>query len=138
MKGIDQMKVLEPIKIGKLNLKNRFIMAAMGPELGHFDERTVEYYVRRAAGGASMILTNVIATEAIDGPGPSSTLTEESFAGFKELVERSHEYDCKVCIQIMPGVGLGGMGEGRTLPATVSARPLYPGADINLDRKSVV
>lgn len=127
------MKVLEPIKIGDLELKNRFVMAAMGPELGDFDERTIEYYVRRAVGGASMIMTNIIATEEIDGAGPSSTLTEESFEGYRTLVSRAHEYDCKVCIQIMPGVGLGGKSESRALPATVSARPLYPGSDINFE-----
>ncbi len=125
------MKLLEPIKIGNLELKNRYVMVAMGPELGNFSERTNEYYIRRAQGGASMIMTNVIATEAIDGPGPSSTLTEESFEGFKDLVERSHEYDCKVCIQIMPGIGLGTKAKDREKPASVSATPLYPGSDIN-------
>ncbi|MDF2923865.1 MAG: NAD(P)-binding protein [Paenibacillaceae bacterium] len=119
------MKSLQPIEIGSLVLKNRFIMAAMGPELGDFDARTVDYYVRRAKGGAAMILTNVIATEAIDGHGPSSTLTEESFAGFKSLVDQAHEYGCKVCIQIMPGVGLGGKAPHRTMPASVSADMMF-------------
>lgn len=125
------MKVLEPIKIGNLNLKNRYVMVAMGPELGHFTKRTNDYYVRRAEGGASMIMTNVIATEAIDGPGPSSVLTEDSYDGFKDLVDRSHEHDCKVCIQIMPGVGLGTKSEDRQIPASASATTLYPGAEIN-------
>ena len=127
------MKTLNPISIGNINLKNRFIMAPMGPELGNFDESTVAYYLERAKGGASMIMTNVLATEAIDGHGPSSTLTEESFEGFKLLVEESHKYDCKICIQIMPGVGLGGKAANRTKPASASAIPLYPGASITFD-----
>ena len=127
------MKVLEPIKIGKLELKNRFVMVAMGPELGNFDTRTVDYYLARAKGGASMIMTNVIATEAIDGHCPASTLTEESFNGFKNMVERAHEYGCKVCLQIMPGIGLGGKAEGRVKPASASALPLYPGSDYTFD-----
>lgn len=127
------MKTLNPISIGNINLKNRFIMAPMGPELGNFDERTVAYYLERAKGGASMIITNVIATEAIDGHGPSSTLTEESFEGFKLLVDESHKYDCKICIQIMPGVGLGGKADNRIKPASASAIPLYPGASITFD-----
>lgn len=131
--GGHSMKAFQPISIGNLELKNRYIMAAMGPELGNFDERTVEYFVRRAKGGASMLLTNVMATEAIDGHGPSSTLTEESFEGFKSLVTKAHEYDCKICIQIMPGVGLGGMAEGRLKPASASAIPLYPGSDVTFD-----
>lgn len=130
------MRVLEPIKIGNLTLKNRFIMAAMGPELGNFDKGTLEYYLRRAKGGASMILINTIATEAIDGHGPSAVLTEESYDGFKELADNAHTYGCKVCIQIMPGVGLGGMAPGRTKPASASALPIYPGADITFDELS--
>lgn len=123
------MKALEKIKIGNLELKNRYVMVAMGPELGNFNEKTNDYYLRRAKGGASMIMTNVIATEAIDGPGPSATLTKESFKGYKDLVDRAHEYDSKVCIQIMPGIGLGGKAEDREKPASVSALPLYPGLD---------
>ena len=127
------MKVLEPIKLGKLELKNRLIMVAMGPELGNFDSRTVDYYVARAKGGASMIMTTVIATEAIDGHSPASTLTEESYDGFKKLVDKAHEYGCKICIQVMPGIGLGGMAEGRLKPASASALPLYPGSEITYD-----
>lgn len=131
------MKVLEPIKIGNLELKNRFVMVPMGAELGNFDPRTVEYYLSRAKGGASMVMTTVIATEAIDGHTPASTLTEESFAGFKELVERSHEFDCKICLQIVPGIGLGGMAEGRLKPASASAVPLYPGSEITFDELTI-
>lgn len=125
------MKALETIKIGNLELKNRYVMVAMGPELGDFTKRTNDYYVRRAEGGASMIMTNVLATEAIDGSGPSSILSEESYEGFKDLVDRSHQHNCRVCIQIMPGVGLGTKAEDREVPASASATPLYHGADIN-------
>lgn len=130
------MRLLEPIKIGTLELKNKIVMVAMGPELGDFDQGTIDYYVRRAQGGASMIMVNVLATKDIDGPGPSSLLNEESYPGFKKLVDRCHEYDCKVCIQIMPGVGLGTKSEDRQIPASASATPLYPGSEINFEELS--
>lgn len=131
------MKLFQPIKIGNLTLKNRVIMAPMGPELGNFDPRTNGYYVRRAKGGASMITTNVLATEKFDGHGPSSLLNEDSVAGYAQLVDGCHSYDAKVCLQIMPGVGLGGVGAGRKNPATASAIPLYPGADRCFDALTV-
>lgn len=131
------MKVLEPINIGNLKLKNRYIMVAMGPEMGDFDKRTVDYYVRRAEGGASMIMTNVMATDAIDGKTPSSLLNEASFDGYKELVDRCHAYDCKVCIQIMPGVGLGQKAESREKAAGASATEIFPGSGMFFEELTV-
>lgn len=124
------MRALEPINIGDLQLKNKYVMVAMGPELGDFDQRTIDYYVRRAKGGASMIMINTMATKDIDGPSPSALLTEESYPGFKELVDRCHEYDCKVCIQIMPGVGLHLKAPDREKPSSASATPIFPGSDM--------
>ena len=131
------MKLLQPVQIGNLELKNRIVMVAMGPELGNFDDKTVEYYVRRAEGGAAMLLTNVIATEEIEGHSPSSVLNEDSFTGYKKLVDRAHDYGCKVCIQIMPGSGLGLMAPGRQKPACVSALPLYPGSEMTYEALTI-
>lgn len=124
------MKALEPIKIGNLELKNRYVMVAMGPELGDFDPRTIAYYTRRAEGGASMIMVNTMATREFDGPSPSALLNEASYEGFKALVDACHQYDCKVCIQIMPGVGLMIKAPHRDKPSSASALPIYPGSDI--------
>lgn len=130
------MKVLDNINIGNLELKNRYVMVAMGPEMGNFEKRGIDYYVRRAEGGASMIMTNVMATDAIDGDSPSSLLNEESYDGYKELVDRCHEHDCKVCIQIMPGVGLGQKAEDRERPAGASATEITPGSGIYFEELS--
>ena len=60
--------LFEPIKIGKLELKNRYVMAPMGPgglcdEQGCYNEKGVEYYVRRAQGGTGLIMTGVTYVE---------------------------------------------------------------------------
>lgn len=50
----EKYKVLfESVKIGKVEIKNRFAMAPMGPgglcdEQGCYNEKGVEYYVERA------------------------------------------------------------------------------------------
>ena len=53
------MKISAPIKIGKLELKNRIAMAAM--DLGYVDhgfvtDRLIAFYIERAKGGASLII----------------------------------------------------------------------------------
>ena len=65
----EKYKVLyEPMKIGKLEIKNRFVMAPMGPagfvnDDGSFNERGIEYYVERAKGGTGLIMTGVTMVE---------------------------------------------------------------------------
>ena len=59
----DSHRILfEPGRIGKLELKNRFYMAPMGPSGmtdadGAFMETAVDYYSRRARGGVGLIIT---------------------------------------------------------------------------------
>ena len=59
----DNHRILfEPGRIGKLELKNRFYMAPMGPSGmtdadGAFMETAVDYYSRRARGGVGLIIT---------------------------------------------------------------------------------
>lgn len=48
-------KLFEPVKIGSLEIKNRFAMAPMGPlgladAEGGFNQRGIEYYTARARG----------------------------------------------------------------------------------------
>jgi len=57
-------KLFEQVKIGSLELKNRFAMAPMGPlgladAEGGFNQRGMEYYTARARGGAGLIVTGV-------------------------------------------------------------------------------
>ena len=49
----------EPIRIGRMELKNRMVMAPMGVTVGNMDASTVDYFVERARGGAALIFCNV-------------------------------------------------------------------------------
>ncbi|HHV64546.1 MAG TPA: hypothetical protein GXX46_05675 [Peptococcaceae bacterium] len=56
-------KLLEPGTIGKMELKNRLVMPAMGTNLaaadGTVSDVIVNYYARRANGGVGLIITEV-------------------------------------------------------------------------------
>ncbi len=62
--------LFSPIRIGKMELKNRMVMAAMGTGQanpgGTVSERTLKYYIRRAMGGVGMV---IVETTTVDPSG---------------------------------------------------------------------
>jgi len=61
-------ELFSPYQIGKLEIKNRFNMAPMGPfgmsdEHGAFNQKAIEYYVERAKGGTGLITTGICYVE---------------------------------------------------------------------------
>jgi 2-enoate reductase len=108
--------LFEPIKIGKLEIKNRFVMAPMGPgglcdADGTYNERGVEYYVERAKGGTGLIMTGVTMVEndiekcALPSM-PCPTLNPLNFVTTgKKMTERVHAYGAKIFLQLSAGFG---------------------------------
>lgn len=108
--------LFEPIKIGKLEIKNRFSMAPMGPgglcdADGTFNERGVEYYVERAKGGTGLIMTGVTMVEndieKCNLPSmPCPTINPLNFITTgKKMTERVHAYGAKIFLQLSAGFG---------------------------------
>lgn len=113
----EKYKVLfEPIKIGKLEIKNRFVLAPMGPgglcnSDGSFNERGEEFYVERAKGGTGLIMTGVTMVEndiekcALPSM-PCPTINPLSFiTRGKAMTERVHAYGAKIFLQLSGGFG---------------------------------
>ncbi|APB77659.1 NADPH dehydrogenase NamA [Paenibacillus polymyxa] len=108
--------LFEPMKIGKLEIKNRFVMAPMGPgglcdADGTFNERGVEYYVERAKGGTGLLITGVTMVEneiekcALPSM-PCPTLNPLNFVKTgKMMTERIHAYGTKIFLQLSAGFG---------------------------------
>lgn len=106
----------EPIKIGKLEISNRFFMAPMGPtaecdEHGAYTERSIEYYVQRAKGGTGLIITganwvdnSVEPHAACIFPSPT-TLPNYYEKKAKEMTDRVHAFGSKIFCQLTAGLG---------------------------------
>ncbi|MCG1012581.1 FAD-dependent oxidoreductase [Tepidanaerobacter sp. GT38] len=108
--------LFEPFKIGKLEIKNKFVMAPMGPgglsnEDGAFNEKGVEYYVERAKGGTGLIITGICYVEnevekKVMPSMPCPTLNPASFIKTAaQMTERVHAYDSKIFLQLTAGFG---------------------------------
>lgn len=109
-------KLFEPVKIGSLEIKNRFAMAPMGPlgladAEGGFNQRGIEYYTARARGGTGLIITGVTFVEnKVEEHGmpncPCSTYNPVQFIRTaREMTERIHAYNSKVFLQMSGGFG---------------------------------
>lgn len=105
-----------PFKIRDCEIKNRFVMAAMGTggmvnSDGTFNERGVEYYVERAKGGVGLIVTGTMYVEndiekVLHGVMPVPTQNKNKFIiTSSEMIERIHAYDCKIFAQLTAGFG---------------------------------
>ena len=115
-KMLQYNNLFTPIKIGKLEIKNRFAMAPMGPlgladAEGGFNQRGIDYYTERAKGGTGLIITGVTFVDnEIEEHGmpnvPCSTHNPVQFIRTgKEMTERIHAYNSKVFLQMSGGFG---------------------------------
>ena len=117
-------KLLEPGKIGRLELKNRIILAPMGTIVGNLGPRGVEYFIERAKGGVAMLMCNIVVSDYFEDPSHSIFLNDKSTPYFKELCDRAHALGSKVCAQLHPGNGrIGGPSLLYPVPISASACP---------------
>ena len=109
-------KLFTPVSIGKVQLKNRFAMAPMGPlgladAQGGFNQRGIDYYTERAKGGTGLIITGVTfsdcTVEMQSMPNcPNSTYNPVHFVRTgREMTERIHAYGSKIFLQMSGGFG---------------------------------
>lgn len=96
---------LAPIKIGNLELKNRYVVPAMGTHLGsngNVSQRTIDYYVARVKGGYGLIITEFtsIDPEGLAFPGQLLLWDDSYIPSHKELTTAIHEQDGLVFCQL--------------------------------------
>ncbi len=119
--------ILNKGKMGGLELKNRFIMPAMGSRHGEPDGKVgkelIEYYAARARGGFGLLITEFA---CIDPPGkalPGQLMihSDEHIPGLRNLADRIHQEGGKIAVQIQHS--------GRqTHSSTTGAQPVAPSA----------
>jgi len=126
-------KIFEPIKIGKLEIKNRIAMSPMAvigltTLGGAFSQRAVQYYIERARGGTGLIITGIVKVEneIEKWPIPSIPDLSSNPAHFiqtaSELTEGVHAYGARIFIQLTAGFGRVGP------PVDILSKPVAPSA----------
>ena len=111
----DHSILFEPVKIGKITVKNRFVMAAMGPaglsdHNGVINRRGEDFYVQRAKGGVGLINTGTITVDNKVEQGKQHMpfprkRPDEFIASARIMNERIHCYDARIFAQLTAGFG---------------------------------
>lgn len=103
------MKLFEPMKIGKMEVKNRIVMAPMGTQNdgdGGYSTRTARYFEERAKGGTGLIITGRNASTTIFEEYSTTLLDKaQHVPRLNLMIEKCHLYGAKVCVQVGPGLG---------------------------------
>lgn len=100
-------KLFEKGRIGRLEIKNRIVMPAMGTSFaassGEASEEIIRYYAERARGGCGLIITEITRVDDETGIGMHNQLSATSGRHIPQLVrlaEAVHAYGAKIFVQL--------------------------------------
>lgn len=97
------MKLLEPLAINHMTLKNRVMFPPMttGYEdrVGSITDQSVNFYRRLAQGGVAYVVVGDVSPVHTISPTPK-LVTDEQIPSFARLADALHEFDCKLGLQV--------------------------------------
>jgi len=127
--------LFEPIRLGKIESKNRILMPAMGTLFSmdqKLNERHVRFYERRAEGGAGIIVAGPVGIDFIGSGAIALSLMDDSYIpDFKKLADRVHAPGSKIMVQLFHGgrYTFSFMIEGQQAIAPSAVRSRYTGEE---------
>ena len=108
-------KLFTPIKIGSIGIKNRIVFAplcntGMLDSSGSFTQQAVEYYKKRAKGGAGLIVSGAAKVEnevekIVPGHNGRAIISIFAIPKITEIAEVCHYYRSKFFVQLFAGDG---------------------------------
>jgi 2,4-dienoyl-CoA reductase-like NADH-dependent reductase (Old Yellow Enzyme family)/NADPH-dependent 2,4-dienoyl-CoA reductase/sulfur reductase-like enzyme len=117
--------LLSPGRIGKLDIRNRMVVTAMGANLseagGHWGDRILAYHEEQARGGAGLIISGACGVMYPVGQVQEwqvAISTDEHIPGLKRVVDAVHSHGARFAVQLHQG-GLNGVDD------TVAGRPQW-------------
>ena len=137
-------RLFSPIKINRLTIKNRIVMAPMGnidmcEETGRPNDMMLQYFFARAKGGCGLLTTGLVPVSH----GIDSTVTELDgltyfpridrsrtvMPGWRDLAQGVHALGSRIFVQLTAGLGRVGNPQclltQKKLPVSASFLPNY-------------
>ncbi len=126
-------KLLSPISIGPMTMKNRVMMTAAEMNMGQIDgtptERLMNYYEERAKGGVGLIVTGICRVNDNDATSSFGQLAmshDYQIAPMAEFVERIHSHGTKLGVQLHHPGRQGYASVIGVLPAVLPLAKKFP------------
>lgn len=121
--------MFQPIQIGPMTVKNRFVVPPMGNNFANTDgsmsEQSAAYYRERAKGGFGLITieATVVHQGAKGGPRKPCLYDDSTIPSFKRVVDACHEAGAKVSVQLQ---NAGPEGNAKNAGAPITAATSIP------------
>ena len=132
MNTLQFKRLFDPINIGPMTLKNRFVMAPMGTvfsrDVNEAHERRLAYYEARAKGGVGMIIVEASAVDpkSVMIPGMIGNYDDEFLPLLKRYADNIKKHGAKAVIQLAHGGGAANSfitGYPPVAPSPIAPRP---------------
>ena len=121
--------MFEPIQIGPITVKNRFVVPPMGNNFadtdGNLSEQSAAYYGARAKGGFGLITieATVVHQGAKGGPRKPCLYDDSTIPSFKKVIDACHAEGAKVSVQLQ---NAGPEGNAKNAGAPITAATSIP------------
>ena len=121
--------MFQPIEIGPMTVKNRFVVPPMGNNFANTDgtmsEQSAAYYKERAKGGFGLITieATVVHKGAKGGPRKPCLYDDSTIESFRKVIDGCHEEGAKVSIQLQ---NAGPEGNAKNAGAPITAATSIP------------
>ena len=98
--------LFSPIKLGRMELNNRFVIPPMATNLANEDgtvsQGLIDYWVARAKGGWGLLILEFTAIDPLGKVGPCHPcLWSDKFVdGLRKMTDAVHKYGAKMAVQL--------------------------------------
>ena len=129
-------KLFEPLNIGPMTIRNRFVMSPMGTiftrDADEAHERRLAYYEARSKGGIGMIIVeaSAVAPSTVMLPGMILNLNDDNIPLLSRYAETIKKHGAKAVMQLMHGGGAVSSLMSGMEPVAPSPIPPRPGGEI--------
>ncbi len=118
-------KLLAPLDLGFVKLKNRVVMGSMHTNLEETEngfQKVAAFYAERAAGGVGLIITGGISPnqEGILAPDRAIMQSKRDVEDHQIITQKVKEYGAKICMQILHA-GRYGYHANQVAPSEIQA-----------------